>query len=119
MIADDILDAEATERRRETIRSKRFTLSVVESEDDAYETVGRGTKRVVRLHPGDAEAIGVREDEMAELLADGGAPLRGWARLDAGVERGSVALDKFGRSVLRVAAGDRVRPRRLHLPAPK
>lgn len=118
VIADDVVDAQATAHRRATIRSNRSTLSVVESEDDAYQAVGRGTKRVLRLHPEDAAAIDVGEDEMAELLADGGAPLRGWVRLDAGVERGSVALDQFGRSVLRVAAGDRVRPRRLQLPRP-
>jgi hypothetical protein len=93
-------------------------LRVLGSSEDAYEVVGRGRKRVMRLNPQDAAAIGVAEDDMTELLASGGAPLRGWARLDARVARGSVALDARGLEVLRLAAGDTVLARPLRTPAP-
>ena len=115
------VDAAATEARRAALRSARRTLEVTAAEageDCAYERVGRGTKRVVRLHPDDAAAIGVGEDDVTELLAEGGAPLRAWARIDPGAAAGAVALDVRGRAVLRADAGDRLLARPMHTPRP-
>ena len=116
------VDAAATEARRAALRAARCTLEVVvaaaaEGQGGAYERVGRGTKRIVRLHPDDAAAIGVGEDDMTELLAEGdGAPLRAWARIDPGTAAGTVALDGRGRAVLRADAGARLLARPLHTP---
>jgi N-methylhydantoinase B len=118
VIADEKIDAHATERLREQQRGARHTLRIVSSDQSAYEVIGRGSKRVLRLHPEDAGAIGVQHDQMAELLMQGGAPLRAWVRIDATVAPGSVPLDRQGCRILRAAAGQRLYVRPLLVPSP-
>ena len=109
-------DAEATRRRREGMRQARLYLSVRATEVDAYEAVGRGSKRVLRLNPADAERLRLAEDDMLELLAPSGAPLRAWLRRDANVEAGAVPLDARARAILRNDEGSLVRVRPLYRP---
>ncbi len=118
VVDGDAVDAAATARERARQRAARRTLAVVDGDAErAFDAVGRGRKRVARLHPDDAAACGIAEDDMLELLAAGGAPLRAWARLDAGAGPGTVALDASGCRVLRTVPGERLTLRRLHRPA--
>ncbi len=116
-IADDRIDAAETARLRAALRARRRFLDVVDGPaESAFEAVGRGRKRVARLHPDDAATLGLDADGMLELLAAGGAPLRAWLRIDGATAAGHVPLDPSGRRILRVAPGDRVRVRALHRP---
>ena len=113
----DVVNQPATAARREGIRSSRVHLVLVHAEETAaYEAVGRGRKRIARLNPRDAAALGLDHDQMLEILADGGAPLRCWARLDATVAADSLPLDPGGLRILRARTGSRVHVRPLHRP---
>jgi len=118
VIADEQIDAGATARLREQQRGARHMLRIVSSERSAYEAIGRGSKRVLRLHPEDAGFIGVQHEQMAELLMQGGAPLRAWVRIDATVAPGSVPLDEQGLRILRAATGQCLYVRPLLVPSP-
>ena len=117
IIVDAVVDASATIRERQQHKSRRHLVKLEESCDgSSYETVGRGCKRVEKLHPDDAAAIGVSEDEMLELVGSYGAPLRAWARIDPGSHAGYLALDVRGYEVLRLSPGTDVQVRALFRP---
>jgi N-methylhydantoinase B len=109
-------DHQATRQRRAELKRARVYLTAVAGELAAYEAAGGGGKRVVRLNPADADRLALAEDDMLELLAPGGAPLRGWLRRDVGVAAGSLPLDRRGFAILRLAAGAEVRVRALYRP---
>ena len=111
-----IVDGPATEARREAIRGARLTLEVVSSDQCGYETVGRGQKRVARLHPRDAMRIGIVEDAMLEILSAKGAPLRAWARVSGDVSEGQIPLDGHAMEILQVAPRERLQARPLYRP---
>jgi N-methylhydantoinase B len=108
------IDEAATREQRAAMRAARTSLRVVDEDRDPYARAGRGRKRVARLHPSDAGRVGVDEDAMLEILGSGGAPLRAWARVDAGCEPGTLAIDGRGKDMLRVAAGAAVTVRALY-----
>ena len=117
IIVDAVVDAPETIRERQQHKSLRHLVKLEESCDgSSYETVGRGCKRVVKLHPDDAAAIGVSEDQMLELVGSYGAPLRAWARIDPGSHAGHLALDVRGYEVLRLEPGTDVQVRALFRP---
>lgn len=109
------LDRPATTARRAALLEQRHQLRVVA--DDAVESyVGaKGRRRVVHLSAADAAELGIREDDMVELIGSNPAPLRGWIRMDEAIA-GIIRLDAFARSVLRVEDGDSVRIRVLTMP---
>ncbi|MGQ0543846.1 MAG: hydantoinase B/oxoprolinase family protein [Betaproteobacteria bacterium] len=104
-------DAKATAELRKRIRSREMSLDVFPDETNPYEGI-RGRHRVLRLHP----SCGLRENQLVELLGRHPAPLRAWVKLDATVPAGAAPLDEFGRRVLGVEAGARVRLRKLDSP---
>ena len=114
IIVAGAIDAVATDALRADLAAARLWLAVGAGDDEAYESVGRGRKRVFPVNPGDAAKLGLAADDMAELLGASGAPLRGWVRFDAATKAGSIALDAHGRRVLRLAPGERVQLRRLY-----
>jgi N-methylhydantoinase B len=67
---------------------------------------------VLRLHP----SSGLKANQLVELLGRHPAPLRAWVKLDTAVPAGAAPLDEFGRKVLGVEAGMRVRLRTLDSP---
>jgi hypothetical protein len=97
------------------LRARRVYLTVTAQPTQlAFEAVGRGRKRIARLHPEHARALALDEDAMLELLADGGAPLRAWLRIDAAAPQGQIALDESAQRVLRSTPGARVQARALY-----
>ena len=111
------VDTATTRRRRAELRGVRRTLTVEPaSEAAAFESVGCGRKRIARLHPGDVAGLDAGEDEMIELLGDGGEPLRAWVRVEPDAKLGTVPLDECGRRVLRIEPGASVWVRTVHFP---
>ncbi|MCH9672486.1 MAG: hydantoinase B/oxoprolinase family protein [Gammaproteobacteria bacterium] len=110
------VDGQATQTKRAALLAARHFLEVTDSGASAYESVGRGTRRVVHLHPDAAAAVGVEDGDMLEMLAIGGAPLRAWTTVDAQVPAHTVGLDARGQAVLRVDAGARLWVRPLRTP---
>jgi N-methylhydantoinase B len=104
-------DAKATDKLRKELASLTSSLEVRADERDPYEGI-RGRHRVLRLHP----SSGLEANQLIELLGRHPAPLRAWVKLDAGVPAGAASLDEFGRRVLGVEAGERVRLRKLESP---
>lgn len=91
--------------------SEATTLEIRPDETDPYEGI-RGKHRVLRLHP----SSGLKANQLVELLGLHPAPLRAWVKLDTAVPAGAAPLDEFGRKVLGVEAGVRVRLRTLDSP---
>ena len=91
----------------------RRTLTVVESDADAYVPSGPSRKRVTRLNPGDALALGLATGDRVEILGADGAPLRGWLVCDKTVRAGTLPLDAKGRLTVGVADGESLAPRPL------
>jgi N-methylhydantoinase B len=104
-------DGKATGKLRKEMAAHTTTLEVRLDEKDPYEGI-RGRHRMLRVHP----SSGLKAGELVELLGRHPAPLRAWVKLDAAVPAGAAPLDEFGRQVLGVEPGGRVRLRRLETP---
>ena len=118
VVVGEKFDVAATERLRDSKRAARHSLDVSEAASLSYESVGRGTKRIARLHPDDAAAIGADEDQMVELLSGRGAPLRAWVRVDNTIDAGSLPLDQQARRILKPESDERIYIRPLQVPRP-
>ena len=117
VIANNHVDDDATRAQRKTLQQARIHLNVVGMDpSEAFEAVGRGRKRIARLNPKDAEKLGITSDQMLEVLAPDGAPLRAWARLDNQVTTGSLPLDSTALRILRCNESESVYLRPLHRP---
>ncbi|MEE2805093.1 MAG: hydantoinase B/oxoprolinase family protein [Pseudomonadota bacterium] len=117
IVIDDKVDEAATNAERTRQSNKRHQVCLTGPIDtSAYEAIGRGQKRVARLHPDDASAIQVVEDQMVELLTNKGAPIRAWARIDSDATAGQLALDRHGYELLRVEPGTHIVIRALFYP---
>ena len=116
-VADGVVSKEAA---REVFgadkRIARYTLTVTESDDDAYVASGPSRKRVIRLNPADATALVLSTNDCIELLGKNSAPLRGWLICDEAIPVGSVMLDAKGRRCLGTEADSLVEVRRLTVP---
>jgi N-methylhydantoinase B len=106
------VDAAATASLRERLRGARVRLVTV-IDGAVFEPGAVSRRRICRLNPADAEAAGVGEDDVVELDTATAAPLRAWARIEAGVKRGTVPIDDRALSILQIAAGDGVELRRV------
>lgn len=109
------VDETATSARRATLRSGRFLFRPVKErgEQQSYHAGAVSRKRIARLNPSDAAALGVAEDDVVEVDSRLGAPLRAWVRLDAEVEAGTFPLDELGRQILRCAESTQLEVRPL------
>jgi N-methylhydantoinase B len=117
IVIDDKVDEAATNAERTRQSNKRHQVCLTGPIDtSAYEAIGRGQKRVARLHPDDASAIQVVEDQMVELLTNKGAPIRAWARIDSDATAGQLALDRHGYELLRVEPSTHIVIRALFYP---
>jgi N-methylhydantoinase B len=106
------VDAVATAALREVLRAARVGL-LARLDAQVFEQGAISRRRICRLNPADAGALGVGEDAVVELDALRAAPLRAWARLDAEVARGTVPIDARGLSILKAVVGERVVLRRV------
>ncbi|AQH01450.1 hypothetical protein A9R05_21735 [Burkholderia sp. KK1] len=109
------VDEQATIKRRANLRGARPSLRPVAENDEqrAYEAGAVSRKRIARLHPSDAKAIGVVEDDVVEVDSRHGAPLRAWVRLEPGVEAGTFPLDALGMKILRCSSSTQLEVRPL------
>ena len=110
--SDGTVDIEATARRRGDVRRGRRTYPVRAVEDDPYRGV-LGRHRVLKLPRAIADAHGVKEGDLVELLGRHPAPLRAWVSLEPAERDASIPLDERARRILGVGPGDRVELRRL------
>src|SRR5262245_750529 len=106
------VNASATASLRARLRAGRVGL-VTRLERNVFEPGAVSRRRICRLNAADARAAGIGEDDVLELDSRRAAPLRAWARLDAGVERGTMPIDQRGLSMLKVSEGERVELRRV------
>ena len=109
---DGRVDVAATTGLRQRLREGRFGLRA-RLDTKVFEQGIVSRRRIWRLHPADAGAAAVGEDEVVELDTRRAAPLRGWVRLDASVEPGTVPIDRRGLAILRAAEGERLELRRV------
>ena len=104
------VDKAATAAWRDRLRADRIHLSV-RLEANVFEKGAISQRRIYRLNPADARAAGIGEDNVVELDSSRAAPLRAWARLDAGVRVGTVGMDARGLAILKAAEGERLQLR--------
>ena len=104
------VDKAATAAWRERLRAGRTHLSV-RLEANVFEKGAISQRRIYRLNPADARAAGIGEDDVVELDSSRAAPLRAWARLDAGVRAGTVGMDARGLTILKATEGERLQLR--------
>lgn len=109
---DGSVDDSSTAARRERLAAEVPRLAVAADERPPYEGI-RGRQRRLRLRPELAATLDLEDGDLVELIGRHAAPLRAWVRLDGGAPEEALPLDAFGRRVLGVAAGDRVRLRKL------
>jgi N-methylhydantoinase B len=102
----------ATTALRERLRAARIGLATV-LDANVFENGAVSCRRICRLNPADASRAGICEDDVVELDTGRAAPLRAWARLDAGMKLGTVRIDQRGLSILKAAEGEPVTLRRV------
>jgi len=106
------IDAAATNALRQRLRQTRLGLDACLTAE-VFETGAVSRRRVWRLNPNDAALAHVGEDDVVELDSGRAAPLRGWARLDASLRRGTVSIDARGLAILKAAEGEKLTLRRV------
>jgi N-methylhydantoinase B len=106
------IDDAATQALRQRLRSARLGLRAT-TMPNVFEPGAVSRRRVWRLNPNDAVLAHIGEDDVLELDSGRAAPLRGWARLDASVRRGTVGIDARGLAILKAAAGEKLTLRRV------
>jgi N-methylhydantoinase B len=106
------IDDDATHALRQRLRGARLGLRACLTAQ-GFETGAVSRRRVWRLNPNDAGLAQIGEDDVLELDSGRAAPLRGWARLDAGVPPGTVGIDARGLAILRAAEGEQLNLRRV------
>ena len=111
------VDLAATRARRQELRARRVNLAA-RLAPDAFEKGAVSRRRVWRLNPADAALTDIGEDDVVELDTGRAAPLRGWARLEASVQPGTVGIDARGLAILKAADGEKVTLRRVLTAAP-
>jgi len=117
IIHNEQIDHSATVIQRTQQMNQRHRVRLTgPATTSLYEDIGRGKKRVARLHPDDAAAINVVDDQMMELLGSGGAPIRAWVRIDTTARVGHLELDARGYEILRVAPDQEIQIRPLFRP---
>jgi len=106
------VDGAATAALRKRLRGARIGLTALLGED-VFEPGAVSRRRICRLHPADAGAFGIGEDDVVELDTRRAAPLRAWARLDGRVKPGTMPIDARGLAILKAAEGERLELRRI------
>ncbi len=105
-------DLAGTEAQRRGVRQSRFELTAISAADN-FEAGRVSRHRVIPINPADAGAAGIASDELVEMDTHVSVSLRGWAKLDAKVERGTLPVDGRGLAILKIKSGDKVELRRL------
>ncbi len=107
-------DLGATATLREKLQTRHIGAKVIaDNALDPY--VGaRGRRRTTELSKTTAATIGVKDEDMVELLGSNPAPLRAWVVVSDKASDNCVRLDEVGRSILGVTDNDTVIIRYLY-----
>jgi hypothetical protein len=97
---------------RERMRTLQSGTYVYEDYLEYYDE-GHFDPVLIRLAPALAAEHALEADRLVELLGRHPAPLRAWVKLDERAPADALPLDEFGRRVLGVSPGERVRLRKL------
>ena len=113
---DNKVDTQQTTALREGKKAKRFHLSA--TLDPSFKPyIGRkGHRRVLQISPADAKTLGVKADNLVEILGKNPAPLRAWVMIKDDAKSGTFPIEEFGCKVLGIKNGDRVEIRYLWTP---
>lgn len=112
---DGGVDQTGTTSLRAQLASAIVRLPIIADESPPYEGI-KGRHRVLRMRNATAQRLGVRSNQLIELLGRHPAPLRAWVKLDESAPADAFPMDAFGRQVLGVVAGDTVRLRGIDTP---
>ena len=113
--AHGALDDAATAECRKKLATQLPSLRIVADESSPYEGI-KGRHRTLRIHTSLAAKYGLRPRELVELLGRHPSPLRAWIAVSEAAPPDALPMDAFGRRVLGIDAGDRVRLRKLNAP---
>lgn len=113
-VADGVVSAEAAQTVYRTDAVKRHAMAITEKETGSYIQSGPSKKRVIRIHPTDAAALGVLSDDRVELIGSKGAPLRAWVLIDRSVNRGTIFLDQKGALATNSEVSQRIQIKHLY-----
>ena len=113
---DNKVDEKQTKALRDEKKAKRFHLSA--TLDPSFKPyIGRkGHRRVLQISPADAKTLGVKADNLVEILGKNPAPLRAWVMIKDDAKSGTFPIEEFGCKVLGIKNGDRVEIRYLWTP---
>ncbi len=108
------VDIASTAEIRETLRSARLELVVEAANRDAWD----GPRRLIPVAPALAAELDVGPGDIVEIIAKGGASLRGWVTIDDSLSDGRLVLGPEGLAALAARPGETVRFARLKAAAP-
>ena len=109
---DYSVNVRGTADLRKQIAADMPALNIVADEASPYEGI-KGRHRVLRMEPRLAAKHGLRTNQLVEILGRHPAPLRAWVKLDESAPSDAIPVDAFGRRVLGVEPGQRIRLRKL------
>ena len=104
------VDEKKTQTKREEIQSKRLYLSIEPGPEEEYV---RG-KRITYLNPETAESLGLKENDLVEIIGYNGVPLRAWVGLRANFANEKLSLGKIGQQIIGVGLVDKVWLRKIN-----
>jgi N-methylhydantoinase B len=105
VIAEGQLDAPATTTLRDRLAADRELLDIVVTAADEFDEDGR---RVARVAPSTAHALGVGEGDLVEVASPARTSLRGWVTIDSTIPPGKFHIGPRGARAADVVEGDRV-----------
>jgi len=100
-----IIDEGASLALRERLREERLMLSIVQSESDHFDALGR---RVTLLNSECAKLLGVRSGDIVEYVPELGIALRSWIEVSSNVGSMESPLGPRGRSILEIGEGEKI-----------
>ena len=115
VIQDGQVDRAKTQALRQKLSEQRRYCEVIDRAEDDYDE--RGCRLCILSREAGAR-IGARDGDMVEYVSKTTAPLRAWVKLDDGLAGEGAPIGPIGRSILRLAPGDKVWLRSLEIKAP-
>jgi hypothetical protein len=110
ILKDGEVDEKKTQTKREEIRSKRLYLTIEPGPEEEYV---RG-KRITYLNPETTESLGLKENDLVEIIGYNGVPLRAWVGLKADFANETLSLGKIGQQIIGVSLVDKVWVRKIN-----
>jgi N-methylhydantoinase B len=114
--ANEKVDMQKTKALRENMRAKRFYMTAALDPSFKPYAGRKGQRRVLQMSEADAKTLGVKTDDLVEILGKNPAPLRAWVEISSGAKSGTFPIEEFGCKVLGIKNGDRVEIRYLWTP---